>query len=153
MGTLISRFSIQSAPDPGPLIAPRLGWVTWNLTTAELATFNSAPVTVVLGQGSKTIVVPVAATFHLDAGAVGFTQDAVLRLTYAGGTTAVMTGPTVAFSGTTDQVASFVQAAAAITDTAAINKALQLSADQDPGLGSADGTGRLTLIYAIAETR
>jgi hypothetical protein len=153
MTTLIRTAALQEAMPLGPLVLFNLTTVTWDLATADIAVLNGTPVTLVLAQGAGTLIVPVAASFHYKAGSVGFTQNAALSLVYAGDTTALLTGPTIAFSGTTSQLGTFLPATAAQTLTEGENKALVLLASADPTIGTANGSGRITVFYYVMELR
>ena len=137
-----------------PLSGPRV--LYYDLTTEEIKTLFSAPVTVLPAQGVGTTIAAVAATFQYKAGSVGFTNDDTMSLGV--GTKPVMnsgTAPdgTIAFSIPISQVSFFLNDGDNEPQANHENGPLVLSCDtQDPG-GSGDGTGRLTVLYYVMKLR
>lgn len=125
---------------------------TWNFTASELRTLNSAPVTLVTAKGSGFAVVPVMGTFQYKGGTIGFTNDVGLTIGYSL-TPNLLDFGTVAFTGTTSRLAFSTLVDGSIAQSAGENVALILKGSADPAGATADGIGRLALLYYVLGLR
>jgi hypothetical protein len=127
-----------------------------DLSSDDIRTLNSQPVTIIPAQGLGTVVVPISCVFQYDAGTVGFTNDD--SLSFGVGAKPVLnsgTGPdgTVVFSVPISQVTYFVPLGDNEPQANHENGPAVLSADTtDPG-GSGNGTARISVEYYVMRLR
>jgi hypothetical protein len=147
-GATVPSWLTISASTPDVLVVER------TLTSAEINSGNTSPVTIQAAAGANTILVPIRVQYFANRTASAFSVDPSFRLRYTGSTTDLFTA-----------VSFFLTTAAAGTSTRSLNPAevnygyggfdprnvgIQVSTSADSTGGT--GTVRVCLTYAVVAT-
>src|SRR5262249_51319960 len=95
-----------------------------DITSTQLASLFTSPLTVVPAQGAGTIILPVVGAVHYKPGSVGFTNNRQVGLFLS--SVQITAGNSISFTGTTAQIAPFSNSSTVQTESTIENTDLLL---------------------------